>query len=379
MSDIKSQTLLYGDNLEILRESIDDKSVDLIYLDPPFNSDRSYNVLFKTKTDRESTTQIKAFDDTWTWGKASAMYYHQLLTMGARTSEVIKGLKEVVGANDLMAYLVMMAIRLVELHRVLKDTGSMYLHCDPTASHHLKVILDAVFGPKNFKAEIIWKRATSTQKGSQHAAKKPGRNHDVILMYVKNTRMAKFKSPKRSLTEDEADKKFNKKDPDGRRWMDDSTHIWRTPGMGNRPNLCYTWRGFKNRHPSGWRLSRKRQEEEYQKGNFEIKKSHDGKDKLIRKVYEENYQGANIGDLWDDIAPAQGNERLGYPTQKPLSLLERIINMSSEEGDMVLDPFCGCGTAVHAAQRLNRNWIGIDVTHLAIGLIEYRMNSSWKL
>ena len=217
MSDIKSRTLLYGDNLEILRESIDDKSADLIYLDPPFNSDRSYNVLFKTKTERESTTQIKAFDDTWTWGKASAMYYHQLLTMGARISEVIKGLKEVVGANDLMAYLVMMAIRLVELHRVLKDTGSMYLHCDPTASHHLKVILDAVFGPKNFKAEIIWKRATSTQKGSQHAAKKPGRNHDVILMYVKNTRMAKFKSPKRPLTSDEADKKFNKKDPDGRR------------------------------------------------------------------------------------------------------------------------------------------------------------------
>lgn len=335
--------------------------------------------MFKAKDDSESTSQIKAFDDTWTWGEESASYYHQLLGMGERASEVIRGLREAVGANDMMAYIVMMAVRLIELHRVLKPTGSLYLHCDPTASHYLKIILDAIFGPQNFGNEIVWKRSTSGQKGSQHKPKKFGSNHDVIFFYRKNNAKFMFDIPKKFPPEGEIKVKFPNADPDGRRWKDDSAHIWSTPGMGARPNLCYQWKGFKNPHPSGWRLKKERMDEEYEKGNFEIITKPDGSRKIIRKVYLEDYEGENMGDMWDDIDPAQGKERMGYPTQKPLALLERIIKSSSKEGDVVLDPFCGCGTTVHASQKLGRTWIGIDITHLAVGLIEYRMREAFGI
>ena len=161
----------------------------------------------------------------------------------------------------------------------------------------------------------------------------------------------------RDLTKEEADKKFNKIAKDGRRYYDDSSHIWRTQDMGARPNLCYEWRGFKNRNPSGWRLSKKRLEEEYNKGNIVI--TPDGK--LERRKYEEDYEGEGIGNIWTDIKPARGKERMGYDTQKPLKLLERIIKASSNEGDVALDPFCGSATTMEAAHSLGRKWIGIDI------------------
>lgn len=367
--------LYYGDNLEIL-QNIEKESIDLIYLDPPFNSNAKYNILFKNKDGKESPAQFNVFEDTWSWNIESELILEELLK--STIADVILGLEKAIGRNDMLAYLVMMAIRLLGLYKILKPTGSLYLHCDPTASHYLKIILDAIFEPKFFKNEIIWKRVTSSQKGSQHKPKKFGNNHDIILFYGK-TENAFFNPPKKKMGEKELEDKFPNIDEDGKRWKDDSAHIWSTPGMEARPNLCYTWKGFKNPHPSGWRLSKSRMNEEYKKGNFEIVTKKDGSRKLIRKVYQEDYQGENIGDLWDDINPAQGKERVGYPTQKPQALLERIIKSSSKKDDIILDPFCGCGTSIMAAEKLKRNWIGIDITYLAVDLVTKRLDTKPKI
>lgn len=347
---------------------------DLIYLDPPFNSNANYNMFFKSKTGKASEAQILAFSDTWEWTAESEATLDKLRK--SRIGDVVTGLERVVGHSDMLAYVVSMAVRLLELHRVLKETGSIFVHCDPTASHYLKIVMDAIFTPRNFRNELVWKRSTSSQKGSQHEPRRFGRNHDVILFYVKNDRAAKFYPIKKPPTQEQIDAKFRHVDERGR-WMDNSSHIWSTPNMGARPNLCYEWRGFRNKHPSGWRLSRERLEEEYQKGNFEIVKKN-GKRKLIRKIYLKDYKGENTGDLWDDINPAQGKERVGYPTQKPEDLLERIIKATTEEGDLVLDPFCGCGTTVMSAERLGRSWVGMDITHLAVDLIAKRISDSYS-
>ncbi len=368
-----NNTLYFGDNLDILREYIKDETIDLIYLDPPFNSKVNYNVIFKTPKKEDSPSQIQAFEDTWKWNSTTEFELHQLFGSEPKLAELMKGLELIIGKNDLLAYLVMMAIRLRELHRVLKDTGSLYLHCDPTASHYLKLILDSIFGMSNFKNEIIWKRASSGQKGSQYESKKFGSLHDIMLFYCKNLNKTFVKIPKRKLSDEEIERRFPKEDEKGK-WKDDSAHIFSTPGMGARPNLCYTWRGFKNPHPSGWRLSRDRLEEEYHKGNITIENN-----KVKRRVYLKDYKGENLSDVWGDIPMAAGNERMGYPTQKPILLLERIIKASSNENDIILDPFCGCGTAIVAAQRLKRNWIGMDVTHLAIGLMEKRIYDEFKI
>ncbi len=228
----------------------------------------------------------------------------------------------------------------------------------------------------NSKDEIAWKRATSTQKGSQHKSKSYGKNYDVILFYCKDSKQSFFEQQTRHLTDDEINKKFKNIDSDGKRWFNDSAHIWRTPNMGARPNLCYEWRGFKNKHPSGWRLSKTRMEEEYKKGNFEIVTKHDNTKTLIRKKYLHDYRGGGIGNLWNDIKPPAGKERTGYPTQKPVELLERIIKASSNKGDVVLDPFCGCATTCVAAEKLDRRWVGIDVSVKAYELVTTRIKKS---
>ena len=362
--------LYFGDNLEILRKHIRSESIDLIYLDPPFNSKANYNILFKTPKGITSPSQITAFGDTWHWTTESEKMYDYLV-YHSKIAPVIEGLKNAVGKNDIMAYVVMMAVRVVELHRVLKPTGSLWLHCDPTASHYLKVVADAIFDPKNFGSEIIWRRVSSGQKGSQYKSKKFGSNHDVILYYYKDNKRAHREIPTKVLTDDELKAKFPLEDEYGR--YNTQTPVFRSPSLGPRPNLCYTWRGITNPHPSGWRLSKEKLEEEYQKGNIEITDS----GKVIRKARASEYRGENMGDVWTDIPPAFGKERMGYPTQKPLALLERIIETSTKEGDIVLDPFCGCGTAVHASQKLNRRWIGIDITHLAVNLVKKRMRDAF--
>lgn len=308
--------LYFGDNLEILRNKINTESIDLIYLDPPFNSKTDYNILFKTPDNIDSPSQIMAFEDTWHWTNESEMAYGQLLGASGRIASVIKGMREAIGENDMMAYLVMMSIRLIELHRVLKNTGSLYLHCDPTASHYLKVVLDAIFEPTNFRNEVIWHYRKWSAGWQQFQ-----RNHDVILFYSKSR---------------DKERIFNKM------YME---------------RAASTQKRF---------------------GNKKIISGYDKNGKRIpSKMEDVESKGVAMDDVWE-IGRVPPIKQL-FPTQKPTALLERIIKASSNKGDIVLDPFCGCGTSIHASQMLHRNWIGIDITHLAIGLIEKRMKDAFGI
>jgi DNA modification methylase len=301
-------TLYYGDNLDVLRRYIKDESIDLIYLDPPFKSNQDYNVLFAERDGTKSRAQIKAFEDTWSWDHEAASAYQELVERGGKPSQAMQAFRTLLGENDMLAYLSMMGLRLVELHRVLKSIGSIYLHCDPTASHYLKVLLDAVFGPRRFRNEIMWhyRRWTAPSNRFQKL-------HDVILFYTKSS-----------------DYTFNQ--------------LQYTPGSVERKE-----QGVLHR---------------FKRGDAPV------------FVSDREVQAGGVAenDVWHIpfVAPS-ARERLGYPTQKPAALLERIIKASSNTGDVVLDPFCGCGTAVAVAEKLKRHWIGIDVTHLAIGLIKHRL------
>lgn len=357
-------TLHYGDCLEVLR-TFPDACVDLIYLDPPFNSNRDYNAFFAPPKDGGASAQITAFEDTWHWGEQAQREFDELLRNleGGSVSDILAALRQFLGDNDMMAYLVMMASRLVELRRVLKDTGSLYLHCDPTASHYLKIVLDGIFGKENFRNEIIWKRS---QPKSQATVVFPVA-HDVIFRYVKTEY---FVFNKIFLDYDPAyiQKHYTGTDPDGRKYTLDNLL---NPNK-NRPNLKYEFLGITR----VWRWTKERMQEAYDNGLVVQSKP----DAVPRyKRYLDEMGGQPLTDTWIDIAPinSQSSERLGYPTQKPVALLERIIRASSNPGDVVLDPFCGCGTAIHAAQKLGRKWIGIDVTHLAISLITQRIRKAF--
>ncbi len=358
--------LFFGDNLHVLRESIADASVDLVYLDPPFNSKRDYNLLFKSPEGGESHAQITAFEDSWHWGEQAEREYGEILQSGhTRMADLISAFRSFLGENDLMAYLVMMANRLLELHRVLKPTGSLYLHCDPTASHYLKLVLDAVFGIENYRNEIIWQR-TNVHSDSKTWSKVS----DTIFFYSRGSSIV-WNSIYCPHTDDYIADKYAKSDSDGRKYtLDNMT------SPNPRPNMMYEWKGYPH-PPMGWRYSKETMAKLDAEGRIWYP---DDKAKRPRlKRYLDEMQGTLLGNVWTDIAPinSQAQERLGYPTQKPLALLERILNASSNPGDVVLDPFCGCGTAVHAAQKLGRSWIGIDITHLAISLIEKRLKDAF--
>lgn len=364
---ITQNTLFYGDNLPILREHIPDESVDLIYLDPPFNSNRSYNVLFKDEKGTESDAQITAFEDTWHWGQDTERTYHEMIQNApANVVRMIGALREFIGENQMMAYLVMMTARLIELHRVLKPTGSIYLHCDPTASHYLKIVLDTVFGTKNFINEIIWQRTAS-----HNDSNKWGAVHDTILYYGKTDDII-WNDVFLAYDEKYVEDFYRYTDEKGVYRLD---HIIRTESMGPRPNLSYEYKGYKPEW--GWRMVREKLEAIDKDGRLEWSKT--GRPYLKRYLHEQ--KGTPIKSVITDIQPlsAQAGEKLGYPTQKPLTLLERIVQASSNDGDVVLDPFCGCGTAVVAAHKLNRKWIGIDITHLSISLMKYRLKDSFGL
>lgn len=360
---ITENTLFYGDNLQILREYIPDESVDLIYLDPPFNSQRTYNVLFKYESGEESEAQIAAFDDTWHWNIAAEEAYHELVTDSPdRVSRMIYAMRESIGTNQMMAYLVMMAIRLVELHRVLKDTGSLYLHCDPTASHYLKIVLDTIFGPENYKSEIIWKRT------SGHSDSKSfGSVHDVILYYSKGKNPT-WNQVYQPYDPEYVEQYYRYTDPDGRRWMSDNLSASGLAGGGYE----YEWNGITRI----WRCPISTMKELDEKGLIYYTKNGIPR----RKRYLDEAKGLPAQDLWTDIQALRSwhDERLGYPTQKPVTLLERILEASSDKNQIVLDPFCGCGTTVAAAQKLGRRWIGIDITHLSIALQKYRLQEMFS-
>ncbi len=361
---ITENILFYGDNLFILREHIASESVDLIYLDPPFNSSRNYNVLFKDEHGTESEAQITAFEDTWHWNIAAEAAYSELLTEAPdHVAKMIESLRDFIGTNQMMAYLVMMAARLVELHRVLKPIGCLYLHCDPTASHYLKIILDTIFGPQNFRNEIIWKR-TNVHSDAKHWSPVS----DTILFYTKGTKFT-WNPPYAPHSEQHVESKYSSTDPDGRRFtLSDMT------SPNPRPNMMYEWIGYSS-PPNGWRYSKETMAKLHAEGRIWYPDSKTKRPRLKR--YLDEMPGTLLSSIWTDIPPinSQAAERLGYPTQKPLELLERIIQASSNADSVILDPFCGCGTAIAAAQKLGRKWIGIDITHLSIALQKYRMEA----
>jgi DNA modification methylase len=362
-------SLYFGDNLNILRDEIKSESINLVYLDPPFNSKRDYNLLFKTPKGHDSDAQITAFDDTWRWGEQAEREFDELLHQeNTDVSEMIQSLRRFLKESDMMAYLTMMANRLVELHRVLKPNGSLYLHCDPTASHYLKIVLDTIFGAENFRNEISWRRSQNRSSISKIYR----RAHDVILFYAKSSDYL-FNMQYKELSEASKRLYVNK----------DETGTYRLVPLlvsGKRNGATgQVWRGVdpntRGKEGMHW-VTMPEKLDEYDRQGLVVWGKKEGSLPQL-KYYLENNLGVPLNDFWDDIDVVGSSESLGYPTQKPLELLERIIQASSNEGDVVLDPFCGCGTAIHAAQKLKREWTGIDITHLAITLIEKRMKDKF--
>jgi DNA modification methylase len=357
--------LYYGDNLDVLRRYVKDESVDLVYLDPPFNSRQDYNVLFAEKDGTRSASQIMAFEDTWEWNQESSHVYEEIVERGGPVAEVMIAFHTFLRGSDMMAYLAMMAPRLVELHRVLRVTGSIYLHCDPTASHYLKMLMDSIFSPVCFRNEIVWKRSDAHSDAKQ-GAKHYGRIHDVILFYSKGADPT-FNTLYNPLPQTTQDKWYrNIEEGTGRRYNKaDVTG----PGGAGKGNPHYEWKGI-TRY---WRYNLEKMKKLEALGKLVYSKS----GMVYEKRYLDESKGVSLQDWWDDISMLRGfsdtGERLGYPTQKPEALLERIIKVGTNEGDIVLDPFCGCGTAVAVAEKLKRHWVGIDITHLAINLIKKRL------
>jgi DNA modification methylase len=377
--------LYYGDNLEILKRYIPNESIDLVYLDPPFNSKTDYNILFRETTGEQSTAQIQAFTDFWHWDSAAREAYEYLTgnEVDNKIADMATALYKILGKNDMSAYLFMMAIRLIELHRVLKPTGSLFLHCDPNASHYLKLVMDTIFGTRNFVNEISWKRQhahSDTKQGAKHF----GRLHDTLLFYAKekgeqiwHQQFTKHEQEyldnfykyvelpdgtRRLLSKEE---RSNREMVKGRIYKLDNME---GPGGAAKGNPRYEFLGV-TRY---WRYSQETMKKKYDAGKIIQTKA--GNVPMEIRYIDESL-GVSLQDMWTDIKPlsAFAKERLGYPTQKPEALLERIIKSSTNEGDWVLDPFCGCGTATATAEKLGRHWIGIDITWLAINLVKNRM------
>lgn len=340
--------LYFGDNLDVLREKIKDESVDLIYLDPPFNSSLNFNVLFKETAGNPSEAQAEAFRDTWFWGTSAEEAYTDIVESGSELAILMHALRAWFGDNAMMAYLAMMAVRLSELRRVLKPTGSIYLHCDPTASHYLKMILDAIFGNQCFRNEIVWKR-TPFAGSSKSRAKQLPRSHDNILFFSNDEDW--YWDPPTNPYSEKYLSRFKWDDKDGR-------GPYRKTLLKTYSQSTYDRLGRDGRLIMPIKVGAKPSYKQY---------------------LRESRGQTQIDDVWMDINALNpvARERLGYPTQKPVALLERIISQSSKEGDVVLDPFCGCGTTIEASEKLKRRWIGVDITHYAVTLIERRIKKEY--
>ncbi len=366
--------LYYGDNLDILRRKVRDETVDLCYIDPPFNSKRNYFQIYNNiGKDDQAQAQAQAFIDTWTWNELAMAGFQEIITnyegrYTRQTIELLKGLRAVLGDGGLLAYLVSMTQRVNEIQRVLKPTGSFYLHCDPTASHYLKLVLDSVFCARggDYVNEITWKRTSNHNDSKRNFSNL----NDIIFLYVKSNAYL-FNPQHTSYSQDYIKTNFRYKDEDGRFYSSDNL---RSPNP--RPNLTYDYKGYKP-HANGWTVSRERMEELDKQDRLIFPSSHTGRIRV--KKYLDEMPGVVIGNVWDDIQAisSQAAERLGYPTQKPEALLERIIQASSNEGDTVLDAYCGCGTTVAVAQRLRRSWIGIDITYQSIAVILKRLEDGF--
>ncbi len=387
-------TLFYGDNLEILRNRkyLQDETVDLCYIDPPFNSKRNYNQIYNN-IGGEDRAQAQAFIDTWVWDEMAGEGFTEILAndqgrFTSQTVDLIKGLEVVLKKGSLLAYLVSMTLRITEIHRVLKPTGSFYLHCDPTASHYLKLVLDAVFVVTggDYRNEIAWKRADA----HNDAKRQFGYISDRIFFYTKSSSYTFHKQhdsfQARTLEDwyqyvelaDGTTRRMTKQEketqiiPNGARRF--NTSDLRSPNP--RPNLTYDYKGYKP-HQNGWALSLEKMEELDAKGLLLFPATPEGR--IMRKRYLDESLGPVAGDVWTDISQLRGAtaEKLGYPTQKPEALLERIIKASTDPGDLVLDAYCGCGTTIAVAEKLGRKWIGIDITYQSISLILRRLEAQF--
>ncbi len=399
-------TLYCGDNLDVLRRYGGDETVDLVYLDPPFNSDQNYNVLFKVRNGTRAATRIPAFEDTWRWDAAAAAAFEQTVESGGRVADALLAFRRFLGDSELLAYLSMMASRLVELKRVLKITGSLYLHCDPTASHYLKMLLDAVFGPENFRNEIVWRRT-----GAHGPRRSFGPIHDALLFYSK-TNDYFFQLVKRPYMKGHVDSRYALEEETGRYKFTSGGNVCTgqnaTHGESGRP-----WRSFnpsaKNRHwavpgflaeqmPAGFAelgvLAKL--DALYEAGLVEIRP---GAAWPTPVRYLRETDGHPFGDIWAYQPYTEGAvhgtqagidadvawlgptdpERLGYQTQKPIGLLARIVGSSCPPNGLVLDPFCGSGTAIAAAQAQSRRWIGIEQNRVAISLVKQRLRDAFRL
>jgi len=412
MTELQTNVLYYGDNLEILRRYVPDESIDLIYLDPPFNSNRDYNVIFRDESGNRSDAQLLAFEDTWHWGPSAESTFRYLTNTAHhegrvpdKVSTIIDALRKGIGSNQMMAYLVEMAVRLVELHRVLKRTGSLYLHCDPTASAYLKVLLDVLFDPRNFRNEIIWRRT-----GSHGARKSFGPIHDNLLFYSK-TSDHYFVPVHRPYMRGHAERRY-RPDATGRMKFASGGNVLTGAGA-TKGESGMPWRGFdpsaKNRH---WAIPGfvaeqmpddfhklgvlEKLEALYQAKLIDIK---EGAAWPTPVRYLDDEDGQPVQDIWAFQPYTEGTvhgtregidedvkwlgptdpERLGWQTQKPVGLLERVIRASCPPDGVILDPFCGCGTATIAAQKLDRRWIGIDITYLSIAVMKARLKDAFGI
>ena len=358
--------LYYGDSLDVLRQDIATECADLIYLDPPFSPSGIYNTPAGDSSSDSSHIRIKGFDNTWIWTGETESLYGQLLTRDEATelAGALKAIRRIVGEGDLLAHITMMAARLVEVHRVLKRTGWIFLHCDPIVSHYIRAIADTVFGNENFRNEIIWKRA----QAKSPTARRLHSDHDVILAYAKSNEAvwnerALFQSHDVQNPDPETAARYPHRDADGRRYQLASL----VSPKPDRPSLTYEFLGF----TGVWRLTKERMQQLYDEGRI-VKLP--GRPPRIKRYLDE--QGKRpLGDVWTDITTlnSRAAERLGYPTQKPIQLLSRIIEIASQPGSLVLDPFAGSGTTLDAAQRLGRRWVGIETSMLAIDLIDTRL------
>jgi adenine specific DNA methylase Mod len=358
--------LYFGDCLDVLKElhnNYPEPFIDLIYIDPPFNSKRNYNVLFESLDMKDANAQKQAFADTWS--NVSYMdELHMLADLDKDLYDVLQAFDKAKSINKAaVAYLTTMALRLWYMHKLLKDSGSFYLHCDPTMSHYLKLICDMTFGEKNFANEIVWQRINA--KGN--VQRKFGAVHDVIFRYTKSNGKDIWNQVYRPLDQDYVTKMYRFKEEGTERIyrLSDLT----APRSRASKGQIYDWKGVKLPPSRCWVYAKEKMEELDKQGL--IVHSKNGIPNLKR--YLDTNEGEKIPDVWTDIPQIIGNEFLGYPTQKPEVLMERIINASSNEGDVVADFFCGCGTTIAVAQKLNRKWLGADISHLAVRLILKRL------
>lgn len=385
--------LYYGDNLDVLRSRIKDESVDLCYIDPPFNSKRVFNQIYDTKGS-EDRAQEQAFIDTWTWDERAREGYAEIIANGRYkppTIELVKGLKNSLGDTSLLAYLVGMTRRVAEIHRVLKPTGTFYFHCDPTSSHYLKLLTDSIFGPKYFMNEVCWKRS-SAHNDTKQGMRRYGKIRDTLLVYTKSADYT-WNTKYTPYAPGYLDNEYRHVMPDGRRYKEadvtaakpggDTEYKWpikrsRIDGAKweadledeyRKPLDAWEYRQVLPYQGRYWAYSKANMQQFAREGKLIHRST--GAPRLV--LFADEMPGIPLQDLWTDIVPESGERDLGFPTQKPEPLLARVIEVSSNRGQTVLDAYCGCGTSVSAAQSLGRHWIGIDITYQSIATVLKRL------